>query len=127
MRKMLAFFTALLIIPVMCGCVPLVIGAAAGGLGAYAVSRDTVEGDSDKGFDPLWDSAVNVARQYGEVKEENISTGCIQVISGSRKIWMRLVRLTRATTRVRVSARKYHFPDLDLAQEVFIKVVTGVR
>jgi hypothetical protein len=40
--KKLSNFLVIFILPVVCGCVPLIIGAAAGGLGAYAVSKDTV-------------------------------------------------------------------------------------
>ncbi|MDD5561572.1 MAG: hypothetical protein PHT50_05525 [Candidatus Omnitrophica bacterium] len=127
MKKIIPVVLACFILPFACGCVPLIIGAAAGGLGAYAVSRDTVQGDSDRGFDLLWESAVNVARQQGIVQQENISTGYIELTADSAKVWIRLIRLTRATTRIRVSARKYHFPDMDLAQDLFVKIVTGVK
>ncbi|MFA4988839.1 MAG: DUF3568 family protein [Candidatus Omnitrophota bacterium] len=125
-RALLVLLTACLL-PCMSGCFPLLIGAAAGGLGAYAVSNDTVEGDSDKNFDMLWDSALATARRYGNVDTENISTGHIEVSFESSKLWIRLIRLTRATTRVRVSARKHHFPDIKLAQDVFVKIISGVK
>jgi hypothetical protein len=35
--------------------------------------------------------------------------------------------LTRATTRIKISARKFHFPNLELAQDLFVKIVSGVR
>ena len=41
MKKCFSTVLVLLILPFVCGCVPLIIGAAAGGLGAYAVSKDT--------------------------------------------------------------------------------------
>jgi len=127
MRK--TFFSALVlfILPALCGCAPLIIGAAAGGLGAYAISKDTVQGDSDKDFDLLWESAINVSRQYGITQQENISTGYIELTVDSSKVWIRLVRLTRATTRVRISARKFHFPNMELAQDLFVKIITGVK
>jgi hypothetical protein len=127
MRK--TFFPALVlfILPALCGCAPLIIGAAAGGLGAYAISKDTVQGDSDKDFDLLWESAINVSRQYGIIQQENISTGYIELTVDSSKVWIRLVRLTRATTRVRISARKFHFPNMELAQDLFVKIITGVK
>ena len=127
MRRGLSIALVLLIIPALCGCAPLIIGAAAGGLGAYAISKDTVQGDNDKSFDLLWDSAVNVSKQYGIIQEENISTGYIELTADSSKVWIRLIRLTRATTRIRVSARKFHFPNMELAQDLFVKIVTGVK
>ncbi|MFA5231615.1 MAG: hypothetical protein WC416_04340 [Candidatus Omnitrophota bacterium] len=127
MRRGLSIALVLLIMPALCGCAPLIIGAAAGGLGAYAISKDTVQGDNDKSFDLLWDSAVNVSKQYGIIQEENISTGYIELAADSSKVWIRLIRLTRATTRIRVSARKFHFPNMELAQDLFVKIVTGVK
>lgn len=125
--KRLSIFLVLFILPVVCGCVPLIIGAAAGGLGAYAVSKDTVQGDSDKNFDLLWESAIDVGKQYGIIQQENISTGYIELTVDSNKVWIRLIRLTQATTRIRISARKYHFPNMELAQDLFVKIITGVK
>jgi len=127
MNKSLSIILALFILPVICGCAPLIIGAAAGGLGAYAVSKDTVQGDSDKNFDLLWESAINVAKLRGIIQQENVSTGYIEATVESSKVWIRLMRLTQATTRIKVSVRKFHFPNMDLAQDLFVKIVTGVR
>jgi len=127
MKKILSILLILFILPVFCGCAPLIIGAAAGGLGAYAISKDTVQGDSDKNFDLLWESALNVSKQYGIIQQENISTGYIELTADSSKVWIRFIRLTRATTRIRISARKFHFPNMDLAQDLFVKIISGVR
>jgi hypothetical protein len=128
MKRYLPVILALFILPAACGCIPLIIGAAAGGLGAYAVSRDTIQGDSDINFDLLWDSAMNVARQRGTIQKDDISIGSIEFTAAdSSKVWIRLTRLTRATTRIRISARKHHFPNMELAQDIFVKIVTGAR
>ncbi len=127
MKKGLSVVLVLLVLPLVCGCVPLIIGAAAGGLGAYAVSKDTVQGDSDKNFDLLWESATSVAKQYGVVQQENIQTGYIELTVDSSKVWIRLIHLTQATTRIRISARKFHFPNIELAQDLFVKIVSGVK
>lgn len=127
MKKLISVIFVLFILPLVCGCAPLIIGAAAGGLGAYAISKDTVQGDSDKDFELLWESALSVSKQYGIIQQENISTGFIELTASSSKVWIRLVRLTRATTRIKISARKFHFPNLELAQDLFVKIVSGVR
>ncbi|MDD5119880.1 MAG: DUF3568 family protein [Candidatus Omnitrophica bacterium] len=111
----------------ICGCAPLIIGAAAGGLGAYAVSKDTVQGNTDKRYEALWDSALNVIRTRGLIQEEDFAAGYIEAGVESSKVWIKLTRLTQATTRVKVSARKYHFPNMELAQDVFVKIITGVK
>jgi len=127
MKKFLSSALALILLVSICGCAPLIIGAAAGGLGAYAVSKDTVQGDTDKNYDALWSSALNVAGAYGIIQQENAATGYIELGAQSTKIWIKLVRLTQATTRVKVSARKYHFPNMELAQDIFVKIITGAR
>jgi hypothetical protein len=128
MRKIVAFY---FLIPFLflgiCGCVPLVIGAAAGGLGAYATSKDTIQGETDKSYDSLWNSALMVSKIRGTVKQEDSAKGYIELEADSSRVWIRLIRLTRATTRLRISARKYHLPDLSLAQDIFVKIMEGVR
>ena len=127
MKKCFAFTLLLCLLPLICGCAPLIIGAAAGGLGGYAVSKDTVQGDTDKNYEALWNSALSVAGAYGIIQQENAGTGYIELGAQSSKVWIKLVRLTQATTRLRVSARKYHFPNMELAQDIFVKIITGVR
>ncbi len=127
MKKFLALGLALILLVSICGCAPLIIGAAAGGMGAYAVSKDTVQGDTDKNYDALWSSALSVAGAYGIIQQENAATGYIELGAQSTKVWIKLVRLTQATTRLRVSARKYHFPNMELAQDIFVKIITGAR
>lgn len=127
MRGLFGFILLLCLVPYVCGCAPLIIGAAAGGLGAYAISKDTVQGDTDKGYDTLWDSALNVSRAYGLIQAENSATGSIELGAKSSKVWIKLFRLTEATTRLKVSARKYHFPNMELAQDIFVKIITGAE
>ena len=86
-----------------------------------------MQGDSDKKFDLLWESAINVANQLGIIQQENISTGYIVLTIDSSKVWIRIIRLTQAITRVRVSARRYHFPNIELSQDIFVKIVSEVR
>ena len=127
MRRFFWLIFVLCLLPQVSGCAPLIIGAAAGGLGAYAISRDTVQGDTDKNHDELWDSALSVARSYGLIQEEDAARGYIELGARSSKVWIKLIRLTQAATRVKVSARKYHLPNMELAQDIFVKIITGVR
>jgi len=127
MRKYISIILLPFILISVSGCAPLIIGAAAGGLGAYAISKDTVQGDSDKSYDALWESAVSVAGIRGIIQQENANTGYIELSAESSKVWIRLIRLTQATTRIKISARKYHFPNMELAQDIFVKIITGAR
>jgi len=127
MKKYLNIALVPFILVSVAGCAPLIIGAAAGGLGAYAISRDTVQGDSDKSYEALWESAVNVAGTRGMIQQENASSGYIELSAESSKVWIRFIRLTQATTRIKISARKFHFPNIGLAQDLFVKIITGAK
>jgi hypothetical protein len=109
------------------GCVPLIIGAAAGGLGAYAVSKDTIEGDTDTPYENLWDAAVELSKVRGTVKVQDFTKGTIEFEARPSKVWIRFTRLTQATTRVRISSRKNHLPNLELAQDVFVRLIERAR
>ncbi len=127
MRKP-AFFILLLFLALnISGCVPLIIGGAAGAAGAYAVSKDTVQADTDKSYDSLWGAALTVTRIRGTIKEENAQLGYIEAQIESSRVWIRLVRLTRSATRVRISARRHHLPNLGLAQEMYLKIIEEAK
>lgn len=127
MRKSINIVLLPFILVSVVGCAPLIIGAAAGGLGAYAISKDTVQGDSDKDYEALWESALSVAKIRGIIQQVNAGTGYIELSAESSKVWIRLIRLTQATTRIKISARKYHFPNMELAQDFFVKVIAGTK
>jgi len=109
------------------GCAPLIVGGAVGALGGYAVSKDTIQADTDKSYDILWNSALRVSRIRGQVKQEDISKGYIELEAESSRIYIRLIKLTPAKTKLRVSARKYHLPNLGLAQDIFVKIMEEAR
>jgi len=106
------------------GCAPiLIVGAAVGALGGYAASKDTIQGETDKAYDALWSSALSVAKIRGTVRYEDGMKGYLEFDADSSKVYIKLIRLTISTTRIRVSARKYHLPNLTLAQDIFVKVM----
>ncbi len=128
MRKITVFY---FLIPLLflniAGCAPLIIGAAAGGLGAYAISRDTIQAETDKSYEGLWNSALTVGGIRGAITQQDYSMGYIELKTDSGRVWIRLVRLTRATVRLRVSARKHRLPNLALAQDIFLKIMEEAR
>ncbi|MFH1440650.1 MAG: DUF3568 family protein [Candidatus Omnitrophota bacterium] len=126
-RNVLTFLSVLFLLMNISGCVPLIIGGVAAGaaVGAYAVGNDTMEGDTDKPYDKVWDSALTVAKIRGSIEQENEQTGYIEFVSGSSRVNIKLVRLTRTIARLRVSARKGHFPNIKLAEDIFVKIIEG--
>jgi len=111
----------------MYGCAPLLLGVAIGGVGIYAVGKDTVQGDTTQSFDAIWAAALTVGKIRGEIIREDYSQGFIEFKAGSNYAWIRIIRLTRETNRLKISVRKYHLPSQGLAQELFIKILEEAR
>lgn len=127
-RKIFIYFFLPFLLLIISGCVPLMVGGAVGAVGAYAVSKDTIEGETDKPYDSLWNSVLTVSKIRGTIKQEDGSRGYVELETDSSRVWIRLVRLTRATTRIRISARnKFHLPQLELAQDMYVKILEDAR
>jgi hypothetical protein len=128
-RKWFLYLVSVLLLTNACGCwaAPWIVGAAAGGTGMYAASKDTIQADTDTPYEALWDAAIKVARIRGTIKQEDVNRGYIEMDAKPNKIWINFARLTAATTRVKVSARKYKFPNIDLAQEIYSKIVEEAK
>ena len=118
----LSFYTLLI-----SGCAPLIIGGAAGALGGYAVSKDTVQAETETDYDKLWKASLNLIRYRGRPIIEDYARGIIQAEVDSSKVWIRIVRLTKNFNRIRVSARKYHLPNLSLAQDLFVRIIEQAK
>lgn len=120
-------FLALFSFSCVSGCAPLIVGAAVGGVGGYAISKDTVQGDTDKPYESLWNAAITVSRIRGTIKQEDAMRGYIDFNIEAGRVWIRLIRLTHSTTRIRISARKFHLPDLSTAQDLYTKIMDEAR
>lgn len=108
------------------GCV-FILGGAAGALGAYGISRDTIQAETDKPYDNLWNAALAVSKIRGIVKQEDYAKGYIELEADKSQVWIRLIRLTRSTTRLRIAARKFHLPNLDLVQDIYVKIMEEAK
>ncbi|KPK97767.1 MAG: hypothetical protein AMJ95_07165 [Omnitrophica WOR_2 bacterium SM23_72] len=119
------FFISLALVQ-MTGCV-FVLGGAAGALGAYSLSKDSMEGDTDTPYENLWSAAILISRARGTVKKEDKLQGLIELETDSSRVWIQLMRVTQYTTRLKVAARKYRFPNLALAQDLYAKIIEQVK
>ncbi|MDD5505818.1 MAG: DUF3568 family protein [Candidatus Omnitrophica bacterium] len=126
-RRIIHLLLACALLISVSGCAPLIIGGAVGALGAYAVSKDTIQGETDKSYESLWESAIYLCRARGVIRSEDMVSGRIELNTESSRVWIRLIRVTRSTVRLRVSARKFHFPNMALAQDIYVKIVEGAR
>jgi hypothetical protein len=128
MRRATFFFLAFIPVLIsMTGCV-FVLGGAAGALGAYGLSRDTIQGDSDVPYDALWSAAEIVCKARGTMKKNEELQGVIEYVErDSTRVWVRLICITDATTRLRISARKFHFPNISLAQDLYVRIIEQTK
>lgn len=127
MKNTVSFILIMFTLMNISGCAPLIIGSAVGALGGYAVSRDTVEGATDTEYDRLWNAVTTVSRIRGTIKSEDYARGYLNAEIEANKVWIKLLRLTKTTTRLRVSARKYHLPNLSLAEDLFVKITEEAK
>ncbi|MBN1914218.1 MAG: hypothetical protein JW788_07465 [Candidatus Omnitrophica bacterium] len=127
MRKIYSVFLVPFIMLQLYGCAPLIVGAAVGAAGGHALSQDTIQGETDKDYDRLYNDALTVSRIRGKVVSEDRGQGVIELEAESSKVNIRIIRLTRSTNRLRIAARKYHLPNLSLAQDIFLKIIEGVK
>lgn len=122
-NKIISFVLGIFLLFNISGCIPLIIGAAVGGVGIYAVSRDTIQAETDKPYEAIWDAAIKVSRIRGTIKKQEDGKGVLELEAESSRVFVRLSRITHATTRIRVSARKYHMPNIALAQDLCLKIL----
>jgi len=127
MRKNLLFLVLGGISLVSSGCAALLIGVAAGGVGMYAASSDAIQGESVMSYETIWHAAREVARIRGTISKEDYNAGVIELDADSSKVWIRVVKLTSETTRLRVAARKFKLPNLTLAQDLFLKIMDQAK
>jgi hypothetical protein len=109
------------------GCAPLILGAAVGAVGGYAVSRDTIQGESDKPYEEIWDSVRTVARIRGAIVQMDAKAGYIRMNVDSSRVDINVERMDTQTTRIKLTARRYGFPNLPLAQDLYVKILEGLQ
>lgn len=129
MRKVLMALAILSLLIINTGCVPIWMwAAAAGGTGVYAASKDTIQGESDISYESLWDSAMEVSKMRGTIHNQDFDKGSIEMSEGkATKTWIRLEKVTASTSRLKVSSRKYKMPNLELAQQVYTKILDQAK
>lgn len=115
-----------LLAPSLSGCVYLAIGAA-GAVGGYVVSPDTVEGTIARPSSEVWDSAREIAAIMGSVVQSVDTSGEIEAMISGARVLVKISSINAATTKVSVKARKAFIPKVDLAQDVYSKIINHLE
>jgi hypothetical protein len=104
-----------------------VIAGGVGALGGYAVSPDTVEGESDTSYDTAWDSATEVLSIMGTVNTKDYKLGNIVATIDGSKVTVDVSQISSEAVRFRVKARKNMLPNIKVAQDVFVKIKKRIK
>jgi hypothetical protein len=107
------------------GCVYVVIGAA-GAVGGYVVSPDTVEGTVNASQGELWDAAKEITKVMGTIIEESEAAGQITATISGARVTVTILSLNASSSKLSVKARKSFMPKVDIAQDVYTKIVNGL-
>ena len=128
MKKMILLLLLPFILLNIAGCW-FIVGGAVGVAGAYMVSKDTIQGETDKPYEGLWNAAVSVSRIRGVVKQEDNISGYIELEANSSLVKISLIRLTQTTTRLKISARTkiMHFANMSLAQDLYVRIMEEAK
>ena len=104
------------------GCAALLIGA--GAVGGYAVSRDSVIANLEKSKEAVYRKSLEVANKAGQVTLEDARRGIIELTTPEAvKVRITLKQLTTRTVELRVKARKNMLPKVDVAQDLYGKIM----
>jgi len=109
------------------GCAVILVGA--GAAGGYAIGKDYIQGETDKDFNRVYDSAVNVADGMGVIESRfsNSSTGKIKASVETSSLDIYVERLTKKTARLKVRSRKNLMPNIELAQKVYNRILQDAK
>ena len=108
------------------GCIPFLIGA--GVVTGYVAFKDSAAGNLDTTFDDLWSASVSVLeREVDEIILEDTATGLIKAQKGPNEISVRIIEFTPYAYKLKVTARRqYALANLELAQDIFTRIVRQV-
>lgn len=121
---MVLFVSAMIFSASGCG---VVIVAGLGALGGYVISPDTVEGIVGYSEDELFASAGDVLSVMGTVSERSKSMGEFSAMVSGVRVTVNVIPQSRTSTKLKVKARKWIFPKVAVAQDVYMKTVRRLQ
>jgi len=111
-----------LVVLLLTGCVPLLVGA--GVVTGYALSSDSATGNVASEYRVLWDMCLDkLETMEAELVYSNESKGVIKARVSENAVIIKINTVSQSTQRLRVSARRTMMPKPQFAQKVFFKIV----
>ena len=119
-------FIKLLLVPLflsLSGCVYLVVGGI-GAVGGYIISPDTVEGITQNDVETVWDATVEIVSIMGIVLEQNEGASTLIAKINGAKVTISALTLNSTSVKLTIKSRRYGFPNIGTAQDVFVKLMS---
>lgn len=108
------------------GCI-FIVGAAVGAAGGYAISKDTIQGETNKGTASIWQASLDIAQIMGTIKTKDVEANKIEAEIDGASVVISITSITPETRRLKVSCRKNFLPNLKLAEKVFVNIMQRLK
>ncbi len=125
-KNFLISLSCVMIAMSLSSCIYIVVGTV-GALGGYMISPDTVEGVTANDKEVVWDAAVNVVSIMGIIEEQEKSSGIMIAKVSGTKVTITITPLNQSTVKLSVKARKSYLPKSQVAQDIFVKIMSQVN
>lgn len=123
MRRIIGLSLVLLLVG---GCVPVMIGAA--GVGGYSLSNDAASGNIKIEYRILWDICMDKLEvMEAEILSSDESMGTIKAKLSEHSVRIKINSINIETQRLRVSARQFFMPKAQFAQKIFLKLAADLQ
>jgi len=121
-KTIIPFIIMLIFCVAFSGCIYIVAGTV-GALGGYAISKDTMEGITERSYSDIWDTSLKVLSIMGSVISEDEKKGIIEAEIDSSSVKVVIEELAPGVIRLTVTARKLLLPNIKLAQKFYVKII----
>ncbi len=125
-RSLAAVIVSVVLAGACSGCVYLAVGAL-GVVGGYVVSPDTVEGTTVHTTEECWDAAKQIATIMGQIVQESPNGSQLDANINGSKVTIVLSAINVSSTKLSVKARKVFMPKIDVAQDVYAKIINSME
>jgi hypothetical protein len=125
-RTLFPVVLMLVLSPVFSGCVAMAL-VGAGSVGAYSISKDSIEGEVKTGLPKVYSASAEVVKSKGMIKSEDKEHGKIEgVVGNGVTVKIELSKVSSRSTKIKVEARKNLLPNIEEAQEVYTAILKKV-
>ena len=90
---------------------------------ATFIGKDSVQQIIDASFEHAYETSIQVVKRMGTITQDDVSTGAIKANINGSTVTLILMKGTGNKTEIRISARKYMLPQLDIAGGVLYQIL----